>query len=345
MGTLSQSASQFQDLVYPGLRLRDFTLDDNLLNHPQSPPENGSIRKSPGVDLGALDVLPLELLHMLLIGLDLRTFTDFRRINRRAMEVVESIPQYKAVITHAHSVLLGIMSIETGRWITCQTLYDKLCTAECEECGDFGGYIYVLTCKRVCFLCFSEDKRYIPLSYSDAIRKFGVNRQILETLPRMRSIPGIYSPNEKKSRTRLTLVDYKSARRAGIALHGLSSAMEQYVSNMAAQKLQEYNKRVDQAAEGPGSTTRRLRRPRTEDLFDGQSGNPMRFLAIVRAPWLNTVSQELEWGFHCSGCRGSYRTRPLLHCRRKFAAASFSEHLRHYGEFRNGKHTSIEDHD
>ncbi|KAF2260326.1 hypothetical protein CC78DRAFT_589987, partial [Lojkania enalia] len=45
----------------PVPRLRDFILDDNT---PISgfPPDNGLIRKSPKVDLGTLDLLPLELL-------------------------------------------------------------------------------------------------------------------------------------------------------------------------------------------------------------------------------------------------------------------------------------------
>jgi hypothetical protein len=42
----------------------------------------------------------------------------------------------------------------------------------------------------------------------------------------MRSIPGTYSPNEKKSHERLALVDSESACRAGITLHGSFSAME-----------------------------------------------------------------------------------------------------------------------
>jgi hypothetical protein len=209
---------------------------------------------------------------MVLSQLDLRTLTDFRRVSQRATEVIESIPQYKEVSKHARNVLRGILSIETGRWITFETLYDKLCAAECEQCGDFGGCLYILTCKLVCFLCFSEDGKYLPLLHSHAIRKFGISRQNLDQLPGMRSIPGTYSPNEKKGRGRLALVDSESALCAGIALHGSSSAMEQYVSDMA-QKLREYSERVLRAAvEGAGSVTLRLRQPQTEGLFDGRFG-------------------------------------------------------------------------
>jgi hypothetical protein len=153
----------------------------------------------------------------------------------------------------------------------------------------------------------------------------------------MRSIPGTYSPNAKKCNGRLTLVDSESAYHAGITLHGSLSAMQQYVSDVVAQKLEEYNERVLRSrAEWCGST-RRLRRPRTEDIYDGSSGNPLRLVAIVRTPWLNTVSRELECGFHCIGCQRCYCSRPL-NWRRKFTAASFSEHLEQCGNIKNGKH-------
>ena len=224
------------------------------------------------------------------------------------MWLVESLPQNKAIRKHAYNALRGIIYIEASRWITCEMLYEKLCTAECEECGDFGGYLYILTCKRVCILCLSEDKQYLPLRYRHAIRKFGLNRPILGTLPSMKSIPGTYSPNQKKVRAHIALVDSDCARRAGIMLHGSVSAMEQYVSGMAFR-----------------------------DPFDGKSGNPLRFMAIVRTPWLNKSSQEPEWGFHCTGCQESHYSCPL-HFRRKFTVGSFKEHLRECGNIRHGKH-------
>ncbi|KAI0285530.1 hypothetical protein BC826DRAFT_960139 [Russula brevipes] len=295
------------DLTYTNIGPKDFTLDDNLPNL-RCQPDNVHIPNPPKVYLGALDTLPLELLCEILQKLDLRTLTDFRHVNRRAMWLVESFPQYKAIRKHAYNALRGIIYIEVSRWITCEMLYEKLCTAECEECGDFGGYLYILTCKRVCFLCLSEDKQFLPLRYRHAIRKFGLKLPILRTLPSMKCIRGTYSSNLYKVRSHLAVVDSNCARRASITLHGSISAMEQYVSSMAVQ-----------------------------DPFDGKSGNPLRFVAIVRTPWLNKSPKEPEWGFHCKGCRNSYISRPL-HFRRKFTIGSFKEHLRECGNIRHGEH-------
>ena len=329
--------SQLNDLTYLQPNLKDNTLDDNLsISTP--PSHNGHTYGSSTVDLGVLDKLPLELLQFLLSQLDLRTFETFRRVNQRALEVTESIPQYKAIATHARTALRGILSIETGPWITCEILYEKLCTAQCEECGDFGGYLYLLTCKRVCFLCFTETWKYLPLPYSEAFRKWGATTRILSTVPRLRSVPGVYSPNGMKRRDRLCLVDPLSAYDACIAHYGSSRNMEFHVSEVMAHKLEQFRARMSQASMyGSPSPVRRPRRPRTQDFSDGLCGNPTRFFAIVRTPWLDRHTQDLEWGFHCIGCQNDHDTRPL-HYRRKFTKASFVDHLRQCGKISDSEH-------
>ncbi|KAJ2985879.1 hypothetical protein NUW58_g5298 [Xylaria curta] len=225
----SPVARAFHKFTYPRLRLNDHTLDDNLpVFQPQR--DNDRSHALPTASIGVLDILPPELLAEILCQLDLRTLLDFRYVNRRAADLVNYLPQYKGITTHARNALRGILSIETGRWITCAALYEKLCTPVCEQCGDFGGYLYLLTCKRVCFLCLSRNPIYLPLPPGRASRKFGLQRQIVERLPRMKAIPGTYSPNEKKV-AKCTLVDYESALHAGVALHGSLDAMLKRVSD------------------------------------------------------------------------------------------------------------------
>jgi hypothetical protein len=94
---------------------------DNLLNDilpagrfPKSYNQSGK----PKTDLGTLALLPLELLHMSMSQLDIQTLADFRRVSRRAMQVVDSIPLFKNIVTRAPLVLLAILSIGVGQWIT-----------------------------------------------------------------------------------------------------------------------------------------------------------------------------------------------------------------------------------
>ena len=330
------SHEQLQDLTYPGFKFnKDPTLDENLLT--DGLPTYSHARQPPKADLGVLDKLPLELLHEILAQLDIVTAVALRRANRRALELIESMPEHHAIAKSVPNLIRAFLSIGTGQQITYETLYKKLCMSPCEDCGDFGGYLYLVTCRRVCFLCFNGGKRYLPLRYSHAIRKFGLNRGIVNALPHMRSIPGKYTMSERRVRMRIPLVDFDRAFHAGVALHGSTDAMEKYVSDRAAQSLQIYNERSSQGA--TSISNRRFRRPPTKDPLDAMGGNTLRFMAIVRVPWLNRTSQELEWGFHCSGCR-NYHDRPT-HFRRKFTIASFNEHLRLSGNINDGKHHLI----
>lgn len=320
-------------LALPRLRLNDHTLEENLPS-PPAQAENGGRQPHPGrapsaMNLGALDALPLELLQIILSQLDIRTLTGFQIVNRRAAELVSSLPKYSAINRYFRTAIRAILSIHTGRWITCEALYAKLCTAKCDYCGDFGGYLYLVTCKRVCFICFTHEKPYLPLSPTYASRKFGLDRQLVNSLPRIKVLPGVYSPNAKKV-TATVLVDYEASLDAGIERHGSSAAMERYVSKREAEKVEAYHSR--QATLRP---TSRTRHPRLVDPLDKQTRNPLRFVAIVRAPWLKKDLREVEWGMYCSGC-GKFS--PPLHWRRQFTVASFREHLRECGRIEDGRH-------
>ncbi|QKX54494.1 uncharacterized protein TRUGW13939_01581 [Talaromyces rugulosus] len=315
------------ELTYASPNIEDYTLDHIRYVHLDKGQRGHLV---PTQRLGAL-----ELLHMVLIQLDIPSLTAFRRVNRRATSIVDLVPQYKAITTHAPVTLWGIFTIGTGRWISCQDLYEKLSTAECESCGDFGGYLYLITCCRVCFLCFTVKADYLPLRQADATRKFGLDRSHLENLPTMKTVPGYYSPREIKLRDRLTLVDYRAARRTGIAIHGSESKMNEHSVHIQAKKLEKYNLRRSKHTAGAANPN--PRRPRTEDEFDGYSSNPKRFVAIVRAPFLNPGATSLEWGFHCSACRSHHYNRPL-HWRRKFTKDSLKAHIEECGEIVDGKH-------
>ncbi|KAJ6097668.1 hypothetical protein N7499_002042 [Penicillium canescens] len=248
--------------TYIFLDIKDNTLDDIANSCHWN--ENSGFHL-PRYGLGALDKLPLEIIHLALIQLDMRSLADFRHVNKSARLVTDSIPQYKRILVHAPASIQGCLNIETARFFSCQDLYEKLSTAECDSCGDFGGYLYLVTCRRVCLLCFTQEADYLPLSRNDAIRKFGLGSKDLACLPRMKSLPGHYSPRGIKRRQRETLFDFSAARQAGIAVHGSLSSMENYASKMASRRLQAYDSRL------------------TERIY-GRPGLKMRLMGIALIP-------------------------------------------------------------
>lgn len=126
---------------------KDHTLEDNELRK-HCVLDVGRHTLQPICSLGKLDILPPELLTTVLAQLDVQSLTDFRRVNQQAMRFINSTPQYQVVVEHASDALRGMLSIGSARFSTIEDLYDKLCTATCETCSHFGGYLYLITCKR-----------------------------------------------------------------------------------------------------------------------------------------------------------------------------------------------------
>lgn len=261
---------------------------------------------------------------MILIQIDLRTLTDFRRVNSRAMQVVDSIMEYQLIIKHSPAALRGLLSIDRASHFSCQDLIRALYDPKCEDCGDFGGFIYLLTCRRVCFLCFCEKPKFYPLTTLEAGRMFGLDRNSISVLPAFNSIAGRYSSSQNLCRSGQNLVDYEEARCKGIEHHGSVQAMEQYVTETWQKKMEAYQQG-------------RLRRRPIIHARRGGIADARRFMAIVRAPWIQESTNFVEWGFHCKGCERCYRERPM-HWRRKYNAATFADHLEECGPIVDGAH-------
>ncbi|KAM0671046.1 hypothetical protein ACQRIU_001441 [Beauveria bassiana] len=81
--------------TYTKQRICDNTLDDAQLAT-RCPLDNvrSSVATSPPrYSTGQLDRLPTEILFQVLLYADIPSLTGFRRTNRRAMELVDSVPQ------------------------------------------------------------------------------------------------------------------------------------------------------------------------------------------------------------------------------------------------------------
>ncbi|KAI0908435.1 hypothetical protein F4823DRAFT_625585 [Ustulina deusta] len=189
------------------------------------------LHRPPNTDVGVLNLLPLQLLQ-------------------------ESFPNSTQAIEFARNPLRGILGIETGRWITCSTLYEKICGLQCENCGDFGGYLYLLTCKP------HESHTWH------------------------------YSPNENKVGECAVLAGYESALGAGIAASPRVDKRHAPICvRQRGPKASSLRCKGDSSAVvRSGSHSSRLRRPPTADPFDGKSGNPFRCVAIARMPYPNNPS-------------------------------------------------------
>jgi hypothetical protein len=274
----SQEAA-LEGLTYSRPNKTDHTLDENDLVR-LCPLDNGRHQINPIHYLGVLDRLPLELLIDIFTQVDLLSLTSFRRINQRAMQVIDSIPPYQAVIKHSIIPLRAILSVELRSAITCQGLFQTLQTPNCENCGDFGGFIYLLTYSGVYFLCFAHKEKYLPLSSSEIKRRYGLNHSAMASLLTMTGLPGRYAHPARKVASRLDLINPKTACSHALKMYRSITAMERYVSEVDATKWDDYQRRASQRkSKGP-----KVRRPASIINRDEYSSNPKRFMGIVQAP-------------------------------------------------------------
>ena len=284
--------------------------------------------------IGALGILPLELLNAVLLDLDLQSLTVLRRVSQRSRLAVDVLPQYQSIRLHGPELLRASLSLRLSDSTTLSQLYGALTTASCFLCGEFGAFIYMLSCSRVCLLCVEQRPELLPLSLSHAKHKYGLNRKAVSSLPTLRSLPGVYSQSFTKHRNRKALVDPTAAEEAGLALHGSREQMAKVAEELKAsleadwqRKRQEYDGKVRS-----GLRVRRPPRHPNPPVVDGKGGNPLRYMGILQAPWLDRRRGQTETGLWCKGCaRGEWDNRARYprspDWRRQYSQAEFLQHV------------------
>ena len=252
----------------------DYTLDDADLEI-LCPLDNRRHVINPRHAVGKLDVLPAELLAPILQHLDLPTLTAFRRVNHRAMSIVDSLPQYKAVVKHCPDVLRAAICLEATSF-SCSVLYETLSTSQCDTCDKFGDYLYLITCRRACYHCYMERPEYLPLPLRLARRETGLSSpREIKKMAHVQTLPAPYNHPFFENVCRDLMFDRQ-------AVLGTSPRTSIWCS--AEQTIQ-------QEIQTRGAAERRM--------------------AIISAPHLGSSGQEADWGFYCAQCwaRVSSRTK------------------------------------
>ncbi|KAK1750745.1 hypothetical protein QBC47DRAFT_309173 [Echria macrotheca] len=223
--------------------------------------------------LGRIDKLPNELLPWLIRHMDIPAITRFRQVNRRAMAIVDSVPEYADILKACPNVLRAIISTEADAF-DLETLHTTLTTRKCQTCERFGDYLYLITCKRVCFLCASVRLEYFPVAASkaDPNRPARAGKKVIPGHPDPDNTPGI-----------LTIPGY----------YGLLSKL--------------WTNQHREALDGTVPPRRRLfARPMPESYWTGEARRaqaiskrsynpqPPRFMAVISAPQILMPSGQAD---------------------------------------------------
>ncbi|KAG5768256.1 hypothetical protein H9Q72_004160 [Fusarium xylarioides] len=292
--------------TYTKQNICDNTLDDAQLAT-RCPLDKGRFTDAsnpPRYSAGQLDQLPAELLIQVLLYIDIPSLTRFRRVNRRAMELIDSIPQYDAIIKHCPNVIRAILSIQADAF-DCDVLYTTLSTTRCSTCERFGDHLYLIDCRRVCYFCFTRRLEYFPLTIGRASSFFTHGTQQRSAITSRQRLRAANPPN---------------------------------ILSLPGRYCTSWN------SEGGSSVRKRLqlfdRQAVTQDLtgsglpkLDKTTREPQRFMAIITAPFLFDSGRQADWGCFCLGCKDETEEK-TKHFRIKYTREEVSEHIARYGPVR-----------
>ena len=294
-------------LTYTKQNRFDNTLDDAELAT-RCPLDNGrhtDAYTQARYSVGKLDQLPAEILIQVLMYTDIPALTRLRCVNRRAMELVDAVPQYAAVLKHCPDVIRAIVSIEADGF-GCDVLYATLSTTRCSTCDLFGDHLYLVACRRVCYFCYTRRIEYFPLTVGRASRLFnpkgpqqraamsGPQRLRAANIPRILSLPGRYC-----------------------------TAWTRKEGTLVQKRLQLFDRRA---------VTRDLAEP-DPPKSDKTTKEPQRFMSIITAPHLFDSGRQADWGYFCLGCK-IHQDEKSKHFRIKYTREEVPEHVARYGPVR-----------
>lgn len=289
-----------------------YILKGAIALHGPVAPALSSFQRTFKSSIGRLDNLPVELLHETLNYLDLRSLCFLSRASVRGKAIVESLPAYRDVLSHAGHVLHTLSRTKVIGMHSVARLHSALCTDRCASCGNYGAFLFLLSADRCCFACLLMNQSLWMIPPTLARDCFDLTKHDSKALPILRSIPGVYSVRNKISRKRpILLTSVGAAKELALRVHGSTKALENISaakqSHMSIQNFRKYTRLVAAPLE-----------PLSQDplTLDHTSNIPQdEFNGMGHVPYPSmSKCGTVENGLWCRGCERTfeiYRSRGL----------------------------------
>lgn len=178
----------------------------------------------------SLDRLPLELLHMICASLDFRSLSRLSRTSLRNKAIVESHPPYHNLMKYAPRTLNALGKTRLISAHSSALLHAALRSAQCLSCGQYGAFLFLPTCERICRLCLIRNHSFWMIPETKAKKCFDLAQRHLNKIPVMYSIPDMYNVGHYSScGRRRRLYDVKSVKKLAIKTHGSETKLKELV--------------------------------------------------------------------------------------------------------------------
>ncbi|EGD89401.2 uncharacterized protein TERG_05643 [Trichophyton rubrum CBS 118892] len=199
---------------------------------PQRIPSTRLAREATAVSsssIGALDALPLELLHLILEQTDILSLLRFARTSLRARSVLSSLHAYNFLLAHAPDALRQLALANLLAAHETRSIYTALLSTACSSClqPSRATHFYLPSAQRICYSCrtLNPGLWLIPLSF--ARRCFRLSASSTAKLPLLHFRPDtttrtIISGNRKHKHKRKSepCVSLRDVRRLAEKVHG-----------------------------------------------------------------------------------------------------------------------------
>lgn len=205
--------------------------------------------------LGSLNKLPPELWRDVLFRLDMKSLFKLRQTSLRSRELVDSLRQYRTVVTHGLNLFCALLRTRLADNVSLVDFYNILCTKTCEFCGEFAGFVSLLTWKRCCFPCLLLAPTLQVQTLAATRKQFHLTKAEISRLKSFKTLPGVYSMAETKQKSRITVIcvhqAISSVRKDALAQwQPVNSSQSNKLNFMGAIELPYYDQGTDKIERG-----------------------------------------------------------------------------------------------
>ncbi|KAF2708728.1 hypothetical protein K504DRAFT_467964 [Pleomassaria siparia CBS 279.74] len=193
----------------------------------------------PTATLGELDRLPLELVNMICLEMDVASLLRFRQTNTRARQIIGVLHEYRTITTHAINPLCALLRTGLASGITLSDFYRLLCTQSCSLCGsEYGDLVHLPLWIRCCSSCLRQNSPGIRVATLTTVKRtLKLSRKSLGQLPKLTTLPGIYTMDERPRSKRVTIVSTASALSACREEHAGVEASQDMIKQLSTQPI------------------------------------------------------------------------------------------------------------
>ncbi|KAI4153655.1 MAG: hypothetical protein LQ340_002179 [Diploschistes diacapsis] len=277
----------------------------------------------PGLDF--LGVLPLELLHYILLYLDLLSLFRFRQTSLLARQAVSSLPYYQLLASHGLPCFRALLLTRLAGHISLPAFYRLFCSWECSRCRNFGFYAFLPTWTRVCYACITSGPEFIVRTPSIARKQL---RMYIGTSDDEHSSgrQGGRDKTKKSEKERGRRASEDTLSRPGVRQHFFRIIPGTYGAGEFKQHVRPEGAAVaDRHVLGAGWHA--LGYP----IADDGRKRALTFAACCALPLYDPQTRTVDSGVSCAGCRLKLQ-RAVRETKEYFWAAEDVEvvHLRKY---------------